>query len=343
MGKEKSVSNEIEILPVEGSSGHFYSVISPQLRSQGIEALLPAGVTFEMFARAAATAMSQNDQLARADSRSVIQSLISCATHGLLPDGREAAIVTFSEKKTNSIKAQYIPMVDGVLKRARQSGQVAVIAAKAVFEDDEFDYWMDENGEHINYRPNLTHRGAFKLAFAFAKLNSGELIVEVMIKDDVERVRAASKTGNSDYSPWSQWYDRMAVKSALHRLARRLPSASELMNLIESGDEFDYGRQKEKPMAQPSGNRTLDAMREQRPVIEDEPQPDPQQVMDAGEQIDHSNAYADHCAAIEVADTIESLKKTFAVAWRWAGSTGVESIMKGIKEIYDARNNLLSK
>lgn len=337
------MSNEVEILPVEGSSGHFYSVISPQLRSQGIEALLPAGVTFEMFARAAATAMSQNDQLARADSKSVIQSLIRCATHGLLPDGREAAIVTFSEKKTQSIKAQYIPMVDGVLKRARQSGQVAVIAAKAVFEGDEFDYWMDENGEHIKYRPNLTHRGEFKLAFAFAKLNSGELIVEVMIKDDVERVRAASKTGNSDYGPWSQWYDRMAVKSALHRLARRLPSASELMNLIESGDEFDYGRQKEKPVAQPSGNRTLDAMRERQLVIEDEPEPEPQHVVDEGKQVDYSSAYADHCAAIEGASTVEEWTNAYTAAWAWAVETGDKEIEKGIKQIAGERKAQLNK
>lgn len=114
---------------------------------------------------------------------------------------------------------------------------------------------------------------------------------------------------------------------------------------VYTPDEFDGERIERDVTPQPSGNRTLDAMRTQRPVIEAEPQPgpEPQQVMDAGEPVDYSNAYADHCAAIEAADTIESLKKAFAVAWRWAASTGVESIMNGVKEIYDARNDLLSK
>lgn len=145
------VSNVETLVPLEGSSGHFFAMIAPQLRSQGIEALLPSGVSFEAFVRAAATAMAQNPELANADQKSVIQSLIRCATHGLVPDNREAALVTFKEKQgTNFVlKAQYIPMVDGVLKRARMSGQIAVIAAKAVFDGDAFDYWMDEQGEHI--------------------------------------------------------------------------------------------------------------------------------------------------------------------------------------------------
>ncbi|MGL4715402.1 MAG: recombinase RecT [Aeromonas sp.] len=323
-----------ELPPVEGSSGHFFSMISPQLKSQGIEALLPAGVSFETFARAAATAMSQSDQLAKANSKSVIQALIRCASHGLLPDGREAAITTFNDSKNNTINAQYIPMVDGVLKRARQSGQVAVIAAKAVFEGDGFDYWMDEHGEHINYRPNLAQRGEFKLAFAFAKLNSGELIVEVMIKDDVERVRAASRTGNSSSGPWAKWYDRMAIKSALHRLARRLPSASELVSLLESGDEFDFSRHPGERDAQPKpANLALAAMRGQPAtegaIIELQAEIEPANAAD------HASAYADHSAALEEAGDMASLKTAFAEAWNWAQQTKNADIRDGIKQIYD--------
>ncbi|HHP5355891.1 TPA: recombinase RecT [Aeromonas veronii] len=340
------MSNEIETLPLEGSSGHFFSMMAPQLKSQGIEALLPSNVSFDAFVRAAATAMAQNPELANADQKSVIQSLIRCATHGLVPDSREAALVTFKEKQGNNyvMKAQYIPMVDGVLKRARMSGQVAVIAAKAVFDGDTFDYWMDEQGEHINYRPTFKGRGEFSLAFAFAKLHTGELIVEVMPKDDIERVRSASKTGNSEYSPWAKWYDRMAVKSVLHRLARRLPSASELVTLLESGDEFDYGRQQEKTVTQATGNRTLDAMRkpQQRPVtLEAEPQPDPH--IETVDPVDHASAYADHCAAIEGASSGEEWQRAYTAAWEWANGTGDPQIVKGIKQIAGERKRQLDQ
>ncbi|ENC6658464.1 recombinase RecT [Aeromonas hydrophila] len=335
-------SNTAYLAPLEGSSGHFFSMMAPQLKSQGIEALLPSSVTFDAFVRAAATAMAQNPDLANADQKSVIQSLIRCATHGLVPDNREAALITFKEKQGNNyiMKAQYIPMVDGVLKRARMSGQIAVIAAKAVFDGDVFDYWMDEQGEHINYRPTFKGRGEFSLAFAFAKLHTGELIVEVMPKDDIERVRAASKTGNSEYGPWVKWYDRMAVKSVLHRLARRLPSASELVTLLESGDEFDYGRQPENPVAQQSSNRTLDAMRGQRPAIEAEPKPE---GPSAAEQVDHASAYADHCAAIEASSTVEEWTEAYTTAWGWANGTGDQAIIAGIKQVAGERKAQLSK
>lgn len=323
--------------PLDGSSGAFFSQIAPQLRSQGIEALLPSGVTFEAFTRAAATAMAQNQELAGAEPKSVIQSLIRCATHGLVPDNREAALVTFREKG-GAIKAQYIPMVDGVLKRARQSGQIAVIAAKAVFTGDTFDYWMDEQGEHINYRPTFTGRGEFQLAFAFAKLHSGELIVEVMPKEDIERVRAASKTGNSEYGPWAKWYDRMAVKSVLHRLARRLPSASELVSMLESGDEFDFGRQQQQTKPVPSATRALDAMRsQQHPPVTITQEPVAQQ-----ETGDNANAYADHAAAIEAASNTQEWTTAYTNAYQWATTTGDDNITKGIKQLAGERKRQLS-
>ena len=323
--------------PLDGSSGAFFAQIAPQLRSQGIEALLPSGVTFEAFTRAAATAMAQNPELASAEPKSVIQSLIRAATHGLVPDNREAALVTFREKG-GAVKAQYIPMVDGVLKRARQSGQIAVIAAKAVFNGDAFDYWMDEQGEHINYRPTFKGRGEFSLAFAFAKLHSGELIVEVMPKEDIERVKSASKTGNSEYGAWAKWYDRMAVKSVLHRLARRLPSASELVTLLESGDEFDFSRQPEKPIPKQGGSRTLDAIRGQSiesVTMEHEQMAEPAQA-------DHANAYADHCAAIEGACDTTEWQQAYTTAWTWANETGDQNIIAGIKQIAGERKKQLS-
>lgn len=328
------------VAPIDGSSGAFFAQIAPQLRSQGIEALLPKGVTFDMFARAAATAMAQNHELAGAEPKSVIQSLIRCATHGLVPDNREAALVTFKEK-SGAIKAQYIPMVDGVLKRARQSGQIAVIAAKAVFTGDTFDYWMDEQGEHINYRPTFTGRGDFLLAFAFAKLHSGELIVEVMAKEEIDRVRAASKTGNSEYGPWAKWYDRMAVKSVLHRLARRLPSASELVSMLESGDEFDFNRNQQKPDSTQS--RALDAIRGQtsRPVTIDQPTTEPVSDQPPSTQ-DIGVMFGQFADALEEAETIEQLSGIWKSAAKWGQSTGNEKLLSDLTTIKDERKAQLS-
>lgn len=242
--------------------------------------MLPSHISVETMERAANNALMRNPDIAACDPVSVYDSVMRCAQDGLIPDGKEAAIVVYGGKQGK--KAQYQPMIDGVLKRLRQSGLVEMISAKAVFEGDEFDYWFDEDGEHVRYRPDFSADGQrqFKLVFAYAKLKGGEMVVEVMNKAEVERVKSASKTGNSSYGPWAQWYDRMAVKSALHRLARRLPSSSETAQLIEVSERdidarFDSSRDV-TPVKEEKPQSLLDALgdTEEKPVEQELPDAD---------------------------------------------------------------------
>lgn len=238
--------------------------IESDLVAAGVQSVLPESVKMSTFVRCAAIAIAGNNDLAAADKESVIMSLTRCATDGLIPDNKEAAIVTFNtniapkgQPKQWATKAQYMPMIDGVMKRARMSGQIKVLSSKVVFNDDQFDYWMDEDGEHINYRP-MFMGGDVRLAFAFAKLVTGELIVEVMSKSDIDKVRAASKTGT--YGPWKEWYERMACKAVMHRLARRLPNASEIVEMCEQGMNMGFDARTEKEI-QPAVENPLDKLK----------------------------------------------------------------------------------
>jgi recombination protein RecT len=242
MTEQAQEQQQRQLTPVQ----QMQQMIDKESVRNEIEAVLPKGITIDKFARIAKTAIANNPDLADSDPASLMNSLVRCAQDGLVPDGREAAMVTFDTKvkqgnqETRIKKAQYMPMVDGILKRARMSGEITVIAAKPVYQGDEFDYWMDEEGEHLNYRPQLRgaeDRGALQLVFAFARLANGELVVETMTRDEIEKVRKASK--NSDSGPWKDWYDRMALKAVLHRHARRLPNASEVMELT-GRDSFMY-------------------------------------------------------------------------------------------------------
>lgn len=238
--------------------------LEAELVKAGVESVLPEAVKMSSFTRCAAVAMASSKDLANADRDSVIMALTKCATDGLIPDNKEAAIVTFNKNvaaqgqpKQWATMAQYMPMIDGVMKRARMSGQISILSSKAVFDSDIFRYWMDENGEHINYEPTFQD-GSFKLAFAFAKLTTGELIVEVMSKADVDKVRAASKTGQ--YGPWANWYERMACKAVMHRLARRLPNASEIVEMCEAGMNMNFtkGAQEREVNPQPQIDNPID-------------------------------------------------------------------------------------
>lgn len=249
-------------------------------RKPELAKMLPAHISIDTMERAANNALMRNPDIASCDPTSVYDSVMRCAQDGLIPDGKEAAIVVYGGK--GGKKAQYQPMIDGVLKRLRQSGLVEMISAKAVFEGDEFDYWFDELGEHVKYRPDFSAEGdrKFKLVFAYAKLKGGEMVVEVMNKAEVDRVKSASKTGNSSYGPWAQWYDRMAVKSVLHRLARRLPSSSETAQLLEVSERdidarFDNMRDV-TPERQEKPQSLLDALgdNEEKPTEQELPDAD---------------------------------------------------------------------
>ncbi|MBX4421155.1 recombinase RecT, partial [Mycobacterium tuberculosis] len=83
-------------------------------------------VPVEKFTRVAMTAIQNNPDLQNADRRSLFGAIVRLAQDGLLPDGREAAIVLFGKQ------AQAMPMIAGVLKKIRQSGDVAKVSAHVV-------------------------------------------------------------------------------------------------------------------------------------------------------------------------------------------------------------------
>ena len=118
---------------------------------------LPDGVSVDRFQRAAVTALLQSEAIAEADFGSICQSLIRCAQDGLLPDGREAALVVYNTKtKVDgrdvwTKKAQYLPMIFGLRRIAAEYGWT--MDTRVVYEADEFDY-------ELGMEPRIVHRPA---------------------------------------------------------------------------------------------------------------------------------------------------------------------------------------
>lgn len=192
---------------------------------------LPAHISPDKFVRTAITVLRNNPDLQKCSGVSILSSLGKAAADGLMPDNREAAIVKFGEV------AQYMPMVKGILKMIRNSGDVASVQPDVVYTNDTFKYWKDENGTHLHHEPLLDgERGDFKLAYSIAKMKDGEVIITLMTKAEVEKVRNSSRSKNS--GPWTQWYDEMAKKTVLRRQAKILPSSTDLENIFKHDDEM---------------------------------------------------------------------------------------------------------
>ena len=147
-----------------------------------IQKVLPAHVAPDRFMRVVLTAIAQNPALRTADRASLLTSAIKAATDGLLPDGREGAFVTFWDKGKKINRVVWMPMVAGILKKIRNSGKLISISANVVYQSDEFRFWIDDNGEHVQHQPAsfALDRGGVIGAYAMARTKDGGTYIEVM-------------------------------------------------------------------------------------------------------------------------------------------------------------------
>lgn len=206
---------------------------------------LPTHVKADKFVRVLQTAVSVNQNLIAADRASLFASAQRAAAMGLLPDGREGAIVEFGGK------CQFMPMIAGLLKLIRQSGQVSTIDSLIVCKGDKFQYRPGLDEVPIHEPDWFGDRGEMQGVYAVCRLKDGSAMVEIMSMRDIEKVRAAGRSANSP--AWKNWADEMARKSVLRRLAKRLPSSTDidLDAVFEQEDEPSTPSESVAPPAEP--------------------------------------------------------------------------------------------
>lgn len=220
-------------------------IMSERLASQ-LKMALPEHISVEKFQRVVITAINKNADLVSADLLSLLTASVECAQDGLLPDGKEAALVIYNTKVPNVKpdrwvkRVQYMPMIKGICKKAHNSGELPFLDMQVVHENDEFDYQL---GLHPNlvHKPKLGERGDFIGAYAVARTSQGAEYIEVMSHAEIECVRlesskSKSKETGDPYGPWKNYYGEMARKTVLRRLSKRLPLSSDLSRVIERID-----------------------------------------------------------------------------------------------------------
>ncbi|CAB3972260.1 MULTISPECIES: recombinase RecT [Burkholderia] len=211
---------------------------------------LPPDIDVDRFIRTVLTSVQMNADLLYADRLSLMTACMRAAADGLFPDGREAVLNIYSTKvKTRDDRGreieewvptvQYLPMVRGILKVMRNSGEIAHIDAAAVYERDHFKFTRGDD-PRIEHEPFLGEDDPGKIiaAYVIVRLANGEAHREVMPRRDIEKTRLASKNANGPNSPWTKWYDQMGIKAVIKRAAKLLPNSSDRLDrLIEHDNE----------------------------------------------------------------------------------------------------------
>lgn len=281
---------------------------------------LPSHIKVDKFQRVVLTAVMSDPELLHADRRSLIASVTKAAQDGLLPDKREGALVIFNQKVSKKgeqdewIKAvQWMPMIAGVLKKVRQSGEITSITANIVYDKDTF-IWSQGDNEAIEHQPPQLgeDRGKAIGVYAIATLKDGYKIREVMDINEIEKVRKVSKTGQ--FGPWKDWWEEMAKKTVIRRLSKRLPMSTDIEGVInDESTEADFSKSAMGALGAQRMTREALASHAQGP--EADQSGDVTDMVDADETTDDTPAWAgmvadwkDRIANADVVGTIIAIR-----------------------------------
>ncbi len=147
--------------PKSAGAGTLQSLLM-QYKDQ-IAMALPRHLTPERMIRVAMTAVQTTPALHECTILSIAGSMVAASILGLEVSSvlGEAYLVPFNNTKTKRKECQLIPGYLGLLKLARQSGEISTVQAQPVYKNDTFayEYGLDPYLRHVPHGGSPDARG----------------------------------------------------------------------------------------------------------------------------------------------------------------------------------------
>lgn len=186
----------------------------------------------DRFMRALESSCNKVPKLLQANPKSLFGAAMACAEDGLIPNGREAALVPFKGDVT------YIPMISGILKLMRNSDEVKEILSAVVYENDEFVFELGDEPRLVHRPAMQGDRGKMTGAYAVVTTKDDGKYREYMSRDQIIAVKKIVKANNT---PWNGPFEsEMWRKTVLRRLAKSCPLSSDRLIDLTSRDDDIY-------------------------------------------------------------------------------------------------------
>ena len=197
-----------------------------------IKKALPSVITPERFTRMVLSAISVNPKLASCTKASFLGAMMNAAQLGLEPNTPlgQAYILPYMNK--GALEAQFQIGYKGLIDLAYRSGDVEVVQAHIVYENDKFEceYGLEPKLTHV---PADKDRGEPVKVYAMFKTKSGGYGFEVMSMDDVRNHASKySKAYSSSFSPWKTNFEEMAKKTVLKKVLKYAPLKSDFVKAV---------------------------------------------------------------------------------------------------------------
>lgn len=212
----------------------FFKQMTPEVMRS-----LPRGMDPDKFMALALTAVRKNPKLQRCTQQSFFNAILDAAHDGLMPDGKEGAIIPYGEDEDGRGKseiAKWMPMIHGIRKLVQRSGKLTDWKGEIVHKGDKFQISKGDNPQ-IYHEPSLTGGAKRPIlgCYSIARYPDGTLSREWMNIDEIEEIRSKSKAKKG---PWSDpvFYPQMCLKTVMRRHAKQLPMSNDLEVMFQRED-----------------------------------------------------------------------------------------------------------
>lgn len=201
-----------------------------EVMAPAIKAALPSVMTPERFTRITMSALSANPKLQECSPQSFLGSMMTAAQLGLEPNTPLGQAYLIPYRNHGRMECQFQLGYKGLVDLAYRSGEVSIIQAHTVYENDDFTYelGLDPKLRHI---PAKSNRGKPVAYYAMFKTKDGGYGFQVM---SIEDVTAHAKRYSKSYGsgPWQTNFDEMAKKTVLKKVLKYAPLKSDFIRGI---------------------------------------------------------------------------------------------------------------
>lgn len=198
-----------------------------EVMKPAIQAALPSVMTPERFSRITLSALSANPKLKECTPQSFLGAMMTAAQLGLEPNTPLGQAYLIPFRNHGRMECQFQLGYKGLIDLAYRSGEVSIIQAHTVYENDEFQYelGLDPKLRHV---PAKSNRGKPIAYYAMFKTKDDGYGFQVMSMEDVtEHARKFSKSYGD--GPWQTNFDEMAKKTVLKKVLKYAPLKSDFV------------------------------------------------------------------------------------------------------------------
>jgi recombination protein RecT len=181
-----------------------------------VDEALPKGFNKARFVQNSIALLNDNPQIAKYPKPQIVANLLKASYLGLDALSKECYLVPYG----NQLQFQIDYRGNVKLAKKYSIRPIKDIYAKLVREGDEFDMWVEDGEQKIEFKPLPFNDGKIVGAFAVCIYSDGGMICDTMSLADLENTRKASKASNSP--AWTKFTGEMYKKTVLHRLCKMI-------------------------------------------------------------------------------------------------------------------------